>query len=147
MKNSILIIVTALLSFSQMNALNENTNLSRFTNDSKIPVDHLIQIFEWNVKTNHTFYSGTSSSAIDASEMIALVSTGEVILEKTIQSYYLLESDFNQNAHRIYLWEVTSTLGHAQGYSTSENAARRMIDLVARGDIITSKIIKSGLPE
>lgn len=147
MKNSILIIVTALLSFSQMNALNDNTSLNRFDNDPKMTVDHLIQIYEWNVKTNHTYYSGTSSSASHASKMIVLVSTGEVILEKTIKSYYMLESDFNRNAKRIYLWEVTSTLGHAQGYSTSENAARRMIDLVAHGDIITFKIIKSGLSE
>ena len=51
----------------------------------------------------------------------------------------MLESDLNSNAKRVYLWEVISTNGHAQGYSTSENAARRMIDLVASGDIITSK--------
>lgn len=147
MKNSLLIIATALLSFLQMNALNDTTNPNRFDHDSKITTDHLIQIFEWEVKTNHTYYSGTSSSASHANKMIALVSTGEVILEKTIQSYYILESDYHQNAKRIYLWEVTSALGHARGYSTSENAAHRMIGLVAAGDIITSKIIKSGLTE
>lgn len=147
MKNSILIIGTALLSFLQMNALNDNINPNRFDNDPEITTEHLIQIYEWNVKTNHTYYSGTSHSASHANKMVALVSTWEVILEKAIQSYYLLESDFNQNAKRIYLWEVISTLGHAQGFSTSENAARRMIDLVATGDIITSKVIKSGLSE
>ncbi|MBA6151687.1 hypothetical protein [Gelidibacter maritimus] len=147
MKNSILIIAAALLSFLQMNAFNDNASLNNFDNDPKMTVDHLIQIYEWNVKTNHTYYSGTSTSAAHATKMIALVSTGEVILEKTIQSYFMLETDVKQNAKRIYLWEVSSAHGHAQGYSASENAARRMIHLVARGDIITSKIIKSGLSD
>lgn len=147
MKNSILIIATALLSISHMNALNVSRNFTPSDHVSKISVDNLIQIYEWEVKTNHTYYSGTSSTATHANNMIALVSTGEIILEKTIQSYYMLESDVHQNADRIYLWEVTSTHGHAQGYSSSENTARRMIELVTGGDIITSKIIKSGLSD
>lgn len=141
MKKSILIIATALLSFLQINASNDYT-ANRESNKKANP---LVQLFEWQVKTNHGQYSGTSASAMHASNMIVLASTGEVILEKKIESYYMLESDFNVNAKRVYLWEVTSTNGHAQGYSTSENAARKMIDLVASGDIITSKIIKSGL--
>lgn len=145
MKKSVLIIATALLSFLPINASNDNSILNISTKDPNITKNQLVQIFEWHVKTNHGQYSGTSNNAIHASSMIVLVSTGDVIIEKKIESYYMLESDFSLNAKRVYLWEVISTKGHAQGYSTSENAARRMIDLVASGDIITSKIIKSGL--
>lgn len=140
MKKSILIIATMLLSFLQINASNDNTNNNTSDNDPNI-----VQIFEWHVKTNHSEYSGTSASAQHASNMIALVSTGEIILEKKVESYYMLESDFDLGMKRVYLWEVTSTRDHGQGYSTSENAARRMINLVSSGDIITSKIIISGL--
>ena len=145
MKKSILIIATALLSFSQINASNDNTNHNSANSDSNTIANELVQIFEWNVKTDHGHYSGTSDSVAHASKMIALVSKDQVILEKKIESFYMLESDLRLNAKRIYLWEVTSTNGYGQGYSTSENDASRMIDLVASGDIITSKIIKSGL--
>ena len=139
MKKSILIIATALLSFLQINASNDNVNNTTNSNPN------IVQIFEWQVETNHDQYSGTSGNMGHASNMIALLSAGEIILEKKIESYYMQESDLNLNANRVYLWEVTSITGHAQGYSSSENAARSMIDLVTSGDIITSKIIRSGL--
>ena len=145
MKKSILVIATALLSFLQINASNDKTNLNTSNSYSKFLENPTVQIFEWQVKTNLGHYSGTSSSAIKASNMIALVSKGEVILEKMIESYYIEESDLDLNTKRVYLWEVTSTNGHGTGYSASENAARRMINIVASGDIITSKIIISGL--
>lgn len=145
MKNSILILATTILSFMQMNASNDSAVLNTSENDPNMTANQIVQIFEWNVKTDHGHYSGTSTSAAHATKMVALVSTGEVILEKQVESFYMLEADVRLNSNRIYLWEVTCTNGYAQGYSTSENAAHRMINLVASGDIITSKIIKSGL--
>lgn len=145
MKKSFFIITTALLSFVQMNALNDSIVSHRYDHHANIPADALIQIFEWQVKTNQARYSGTSSSASHAHNMIKLISQGDVILEKTVESFYLLESDLQSESKRVFLWEVTSTNGRAQGYSTSKTAAQKMINLVANGDIITFRIIRSGL--
>ena len=89
MKKSILIIATALLSFLKINASNDNSNLSSLNRDSNITTDQLIQIFKWHVTTSHGNYPGTSDNATGASNMIALISTGEIILEKKIESYYI----------------------------------------------------------
>lgn len=145
MKKSILIIATTLVSFLPVNAKNDISKAPSLNNGFEIIADHLVQIYEWTVQTDQAYYSGTSTSSAHAIKMIALTSTGEVLLEKKVESFYLLKEDLNLNSKRVYLWEVVSTNGHAQGFSTSENTAQKMIALVANGEIITSKIIKSFL--
>ena len=49
----------------------------------------------------------------------------------------------NNNTKRNYFWEVETVSGKAKGYSSTEYYANKMIDLVASGDAIVSKIIIS----
>lgn len=144
MKKSILIIVTVAFSILSMNAtiLNKNLNTS-YSASVAIEKEDFIEIYEWTVKTNKGNYAGTAFSLEEAQKMVRLSTSGEIITDLKIESFFVLKSELNQKEARIYYWEVISSNGKAKVTTTSEHNAKRMIELVASGDIITYKIIKS----
>ena len=141
MKKSILIIATVAFSILNINATNETTALNTSTEVATLTRDNIAQVFDWKVETDKGIYSGTSLTLESAKEMIALSSSGEIVLGTEIQSYLVLKSEVN--AQRNYFWEVETATGSAKGYASSENYANKMIQLVASGDAIISKIIIS----
>ena len=140
MKNSILIIGMVVLSIINMNATNEKMIL---TPSTEITKNNMAQVFEWEVKTNKGLYAGTALSLKQAERMMALSSSGEIMRDKKITSYFILKSDMNTTGNRNYFWEVKTATGSAKGYSSSEAHAHKMIALVASGDGIVDKIIIS----
>lgn len=141
MKKSILIIATVAFSILNINATNETTALNTSTEVATLTRENIAQVFDWKVETDKGIYSGTSLTLESAKEMIALSSSGEIVLGTEIQSYLVLKSEVN--AQRNYFWEVETATGSAKGYASSENYANKMIQLVASGDAIISKIIIS----
>lgn len=143
MKKSILIIATVALSILNVKATNEKTTLNTSTEVVTLTRDHIAQVFDWKVETNKSVYSGTSLTLDSANKMIALSSSGEIVLGKKITSYLVLKSEINNNVNRNYFWEVETATGSAKGYASSEQYAEKMIALVSSGDTIVSKIIIS----
>lgn len=141
MKKSILIIATVAFSILNINATTEKLDINTSTEAVTITKENIAQIFDWKVETNKGLYSGTSLTMEEANKMIALSSSGEIILGTEIQSYLVLNSEINTN--RNYFWEVETATGTAKGYASSENYANKMIALVASGDVVVSKIIIS----
>lgn len=141
MKKSILIIATVALSIINVNATNEKKTLYTSNEVATISRDNIAQVFDWKVETNKGIYSGTSLTLESAKQMIVLSSSGEIVLGSEIQSYLVLKSEVN--AQRNYFWEVETATGSAKGYASSEDYANRMIQLVASGDAVISKIIIS----
>lgn len=142
MKKSILIIATVALSILNVNATNENMPLNTSTEAVEITKNNIAQVFEWKVETTKGTYSGTSLSLEQAKKMMKLSSSGEVVTAKEIKSFFVLKSETN-NAKRNYFWEVETETGSAKGYASTEDYAQKMIQLVASGDAIVSKIIIS----
>ncbi|MBC3758327.1 hypothetical protein H7U19_07925 [Hyunsoonleella sp. SJ7] len=140
MKKSILIIGTVVLSMLNLNATNETT-LNASNEVVEITKDAIAQVFEWKVETTKGTYSGTSLCLEQAKRMIALSSSGEVIIGTEIKSFFVLKSEVD--AKRNYFWEVETATGKAKGYASSEDYAHKMIALVASGDTIVSKMIIS----
>lgn len=147
MKNSILIIALVALSLYQVNATENKNILNSATDIETVTTEKIVQVYDWNVTTNKNSYSGTSPNIDHAIKMISLVSSGEVVLEKKIESYYMFQNQTKDNNNRLYFWEVTSTKGYARGFSSTEDDAHKMMKLVASGDIVTSKVIISGIIE
>lgn len=143
MRKSILIIGTVVLSILNSNATNTFEHFNSLIEVVDISKAHVTQIFEWKVETHKGNYSGTSLSLKQAKNMIALVSSGEIITSKEIKSYYVLKSEVNSPEKRNYFWEVKTTSGYAKGYASTEAYAHKMIALVASGDTIIDKIIFS----
>lgn len=141
MKKSILIIATVAFSLLNINATTEKLDLNTSTEAVTITKEHIAQIFDWKVETNKGLYSGTSLTMEEANKMIALSSSGEIILGTEIQSYLVLNTEMNTD--RNYFWEVETKTGFAKGYASSENYANKMIALVASGDVVISKMIIS----
>ena len=141
MKKSILIIATVALSILNVNATNETKALNPSTEVVTLTKDNIAQVFDWKVETDKGIYSGTSLTLESAKEMIALSSSGEIVLGSEIQSYLVLKSEVN--TQRNYFWEVETATGSAKGYASSEDYANKMIALVASGDAIVSKLIIS----
>ncbi|PJB19116.1 MAG: hypothetical protein CO117_05965 [Flavobacteriaceae bacterium CG_4_9_14_3_um_filter_33_16] len=143
MKKSILIIATVALSIFNISATNKkmpsNTSIEVVT----LTRNNIAQVFDWKVETDKGFYSGTSLSLESAKQMIALSSANEIIKGTEITSYFVMKSDINNNAKRNYFWEVETETSNAKGYASSEDYANKMIQLVASGDAIVSKIIIS----
>ena len=140
-KKSILIIATVAFSILNINATNEKSTLNTSNEVVTFTKENIAQVFDWKVETNKGSYSGTSLSLENAKEMIALSSSGEIVLGTEIQSYLVLKSEIN--IHRNYFWEVETATGFAKGYASSEDYANKMIQLVASGDAVVSKIIIS----
>ena len=142
-KKSILVIAAFILSLQNMNASNTKIPTKPSTEVNILTRDNIAQVFEWKVETNKGMYSGTSLSLESARDMMALSSKGEIILGTEITSYFITKHDLNSNSKRNYFWEVETATGSAKGYASSEAYAHKMIDLVASGDAIVSKIIIS----
>ena len=140
-KKSILVIATVAFSILTINATNEKKTLNTSTEVTTITRDHIAQVFDWKVETNKGIYSGTSLTLESAKKMMALSSSGEIVLGEEITSYLVLKSEVN--AQRNYFWEVETATGSAKGYASSEDYANKMIQLVASGDAIVSKLIIS----
>ncbi|AXP81002.1 hypothetical protein CJ739_1917 [Mariniflexile rhizosphaerae] len=141
MKKSILIIATVAFSIININATNEKSILNTSNEVVSFTKENIAQVFDWKVETDKGSYSGTSLSLENAKEMIALSSSGEIVLGTEIQSYLVLKSEINTS--RNYFWEVETATGSAKGYASSEDYANKMIQLVASGDAVISKIIIS----
>ena len=152
MKKSILTLAIVAFSFSNINAkevtTTSNTIDPSFSELAKqttatLTRDQIKEIYDWSVKTNSGNYSGTSNSLEEAQRMIELVTVGEVILDKKIESFFQVKEEVASNKVRLYFWEVTTNSGSAKGFSSSESQAKRMIELVSTGDILSYKIIQS----
>lgn len=147
MKKSILSIAMVAFSILSINATENNKIFNTLNEVLTLSKENMVQVFDRHVTTNKSTYSGTSLNLEHANKMIAIVSTDEVVLEKKIESFYMLNYEAENNSNRLYFWEVESTYGHAKGFSSSEADAYRMIQLIAKGEIVTSKVIISGIIE
>lgn len=141
MNKSILTLAVIALSIS-VNATEVKTS-TRTENATEITKSQVVLVYDWSVKTDQGSYSGTATSLEKAENRIALVSVGEIILDKKIESYYQLAEEISNPTLRLYFWEVETTNGTAKGFSSSENHALKMIQLVSTSEILTYKIIRS----
>jgi len=141
MRKSILIIGTVVLSILNMNATTKNTTPNTSIETVEITKNNIAQVFEWKVETTKGIYAGTALSLAQAKKMVALSSANEVVTGTEIKSFFVLKSEVNSK--RNYFWEVETASGTAKGYSSTEDYAHKMIQLVASGDAIVSKIIIS----
>lgn len=142
MRNSILIIATVVFGLLNANANNLNTEPNT-KNSVTITADYLVQVYDWSVETTNGTFSGTASTLFEAKKRSNLVGQNEVVLNRKITNYYVLKSEMNNKQNRVYLWEVKSEKGYAKGFSTSEFDAKKMINLVAKGDIVSFRIIEN----
>lgn len=142
MRKSILIIATVVLGLTTLNA----TNL-KMTLNSEISVeindDNIVEVYDWKVTTRNGESSGTAQSLEEAKRMIKLFSNGEIVLEQQITSFKMLASEASNNNNRLYYWKVESNYGNSDGFASSEATAKKMIALVAKGDIVSYKVIAS----
>lgn len=141
MKNSILTLAMIALSISA-NATEVKTAASK-ENATEITKDRIVVIYDWSVKTDQGNYSGTAQSLEKAESRIAMAAAGEIILDKKIESFYQLAEEVSNPTLRLYFWEVETVNGTAKGFSSSENHALKMIQLISTNDILTYKIIRS----
>lgn len=139
MKKSIFTIAILALTFLNANA----TEIKQVTNNptTTISRENIIEIYDWNVSTNIGNYSGTSTSEKEARKMIELVTVGEIILDRKIETFYVLASEISSPSLRLFFWEVETSNGKAKGFSSSESQARKMIQLIGVGDITSFKIL------
>ncbi len=141
MKKSIFTIAILALSFVNVNASEVKTTSNNLETTTSISRDNIIEVYDWSVKTTNGSYSGTSNSLDEAEKMIQLVTVGEIILDKKIESFYQLKNEVSNTNLRLYFWEVETTSGKAKGFSSSESQAMKMIQLVSTGDILNYKIV------
>jgi hypothetical protein len=141
MKKSIFTIAILALSFVNVNASEVKTTSNNLETTTSISRDNIIEVYDWSVKTTNGSYSGTSNSLDEAEKMIQLVTVGEIILDKKIESFYQLKNEVSNANLRLYFWEVETTSGKAKGFSSSESQAMKMIQLVSTGDILNYKIV------
>ena len=139
MRKSIFTIAILALSFLNANA----TEIKQVTNNppTTISRENIVEIYDWNVRTNIGNYSGTSTSEDEARKMIELVTVGEIILDRKIETFYVLASEISSPSLRLFFWEVETSNGKAKGFSSSESQARKMIQLIGVGDITSFKIL------
>ena len=142
MRHSILTIVIVAISILNANATNK-IETPNSVEAIEITRDAIAQDFGWEVESTKSTYSGTALSLKEAQNMMALSSSGEVVRSKEIKSYLVLKSELNSNTKRSYFWEVETKTGKAKGYASNKAYADKMIELVASGDAIVSKIIIS----
>lgn len=143
MKKSILTLAIVALTFSNINATEVTSTSNTIETTSTLTRDQIKEVYDWNVKTNQGNYSGTADTLEEANRMIELSSVGEIVLDRKIESYFQVKETVSSNKVRLYFWEVTTNSGTAKGFSNSENQAKRMIELVATGEIINFRIIQS----
>ena len=143
MKKAILIIATVVFSFLNANATNLETNLNTTKASANITANDLVQVYDWTVKTTTGEFSGIASTLFNAKVSANMVGQNSIVLEQKITSYYVLRSEIQSKTNRVYFWEVKSERGYAKGFSREEFSAKRMIDLVAKGNIVSYRIIES----
>ncbi|WP_298140062.1 hypothetical protein [Flavobacterium sp.] len=152
MKKSILTLAIVALTFSNINAKEVTTtsntidpSLSELAKQTTATLsrDQIKEVYDWNVKTTQGSYSGTTNSLEEAKRMIELVTVGEIVLNKKIESFFQVKEEVASNKLRLFFWEVTTNNGTAKGFSNSESQAKRMIELVSTSDILNYKIIQS----
>ena len=141
MRKSIFTIAILALSFVNVNATEVTTTSNNLEITTSISRENIVEVYDWSVKTATGNYAGTSNSLEEAQKMIQLVSTGEVVLDKKIETFFQLRDEVSNNNLRLFFWEVETTNGKAKGFSSSENQAKRMIELVSTGDVLSFKII------
>lgn len=141
MKKSILTLAMIALSISA-NATEVKTAATK-ENATEITADRIVVVYDWSVKTDQGSYSGTAQSLEKAESRIAMAAAGEIILDKKIESFYQLAEEVSNPTLRLYFWEVETVNGTAKGFSSSENHALKMIQLISTNDILTYKIIRS----
>ena len=142
-KKSIVTLAIVALTFLNTNATVVTPTSNTISTTTSLSREQITEVYDWQVITNQSTYSGTSLSLGEAQKMIALVSAGEIILSKKVESFYQIKNEIADNKLRIYFWEVTTNSGSAKGFSSSESQAKRMIELVSTGDILSYKIIQS----
>ncbi|WP_397363757.1 hypothetical protein [Olleya sp. R77988] len=140
MRKSILIIATVVLGLINANATNLKTTINSVT-PVEITKDELVEVYDWTVVTTKGEFSGTAPTLFEAKKRSNLVGQNEVVIEQKITNYFVLKSQMLKKDNRIFFWEVKSEKGYAKGFSNSEFSAKQMINLVAKGDIISYKII------
>lgn len=141
MKKSI--VTLAMVAFSLSANATEVKTAVRAENATEITKDKIIIVYDWSVKTDQRNYSGTALSLEKAEDRIAMAAMGEIILDKKIESYYQSAGDIASPTLRLYFWEAETTNGTAKGFSSSEDHALKMIQLVSTSEILTYKIIRS----
>lgn len=141
MKKSILTLAMIALSISA-NATEVKTVANK-ENATEITKDRIVVVYDWSVKTDQGNYSGTAQSLEKAESRIVMAAAGEIILDKKIESFYQLAEEVSNPTLRLYFWEVETVNGTAKGFSSSENHALKMIQLISTNDILTYKIIRS----
>jgi hypothetical protein len=143
MKKSILTLAIIALSFTTSNAKPVAKTAIATESNVTLTKDQIVEVYNWSVKTNQGNYSGTTSSLAEAQKTIALSTVNEIIVDKKIESYYQPKSEIASNKTRLYFWEATTNYGKAKGFSNSESQAKKMIQLVSKGDVLNYKIIQS----
>jgi len=141
MRKSIFTIAILALSFLNVNATEVTTTSNNLEITTSISRENIVEVFDWSVKTTSGTYSGTSNSIEEAQKMIQLVSAGEVVLDQKIETFFQLKNEVSNNNLRLFFWEVETTNGKAKGFSSSENQAKKMIELVSTGSILNFKIV------
>ena len=143
MKKVITTLAIIAVSFSNSYATEVQFTSNTIETTSTLTREQITEVFDWNVTTNQGNYSGTANSLEEAQKMIAIVSTGEIILSKKVESFYQEKATLASNTLRLFFWEVTTDSGTAKGFSSSESQAKKMIELVSTGAILNYKIIQS----
>ncbi|MFC4738655.1 hypothetical protein ACFO3U_01470 [Flavobacterium ponti] len=141
MKKSIFTIAILALSFLNVNATEVTTTSNNLEIATSISRENIVEVYDWSVKTTTGNYSGTSNTIEEAQKMIQLVSAGEVILDQKIETFFQIKNEVSNNNLRFFFWEVETTNGKAKGFSSSENQAKKMIELVSTGSILNFKIV------
>jgi hypothetical protein len=141
MRKSIFTIAILALSFVNVNATEVTTTSNNLEITTSISRENIVEVYDWSVKTNKGNYAGTSNSLVEAQKMIRLVSAGEVVLDKKIETFFQLKNEVLNSNLRLFFWEVETSNGKAKGYSSSESQAKKMIELVSTGDILNFKIV------
>lgn len=141
MKKSIVTLAIFALSFTN-NIAKASTISNKFETTPIESRDQIIEVYDWSVKTNQRNYSGTANSLEEANKMIALVTVDEIILDKKVESFYKVKNQEESN-NKLYFWEAQTSSGHAKGFSNSKDQAKKMIELIGKGDVLNYKIIQS----
>ncbi|WP_339835183.1 hypothetical protein [uncultured Flavobacterium sp.] len=141
MRKSIFTIAILALSFVNVNATEVTTTSNNLEITPSMSRENIVEIYDWSVKTVTGNYAGTANSLEEAQKMILLVSAGEIILDKKIETFFQLKNEVLNSNLRLFFWEVETSNGKAKGYSSSESQAKKMIELVSTGDILNFKIV------
>ena len=141
MKKLIFTIAILSLSLLSVNASELKTASNNLEITTSISRENIVEVYDWSVKTATGNYAGTANSLEDAQKMIQLVSAGEIVLDKKIETFFQLRDEVLNSNLRLFFWEVKTTNGKAKGFSSSESQAQKMIELVSTGDILNFKII------